>query len=56
MSFEILLLSWYGGVVAILGGLTLPLGPFRPWSFRLGVAVITAAAATMALEFVDLSS
>jgi hypothetical protein len=56
VTFELLLLSWYGGVAAILGGLTLPLGPFRPWSFRLGVAVITAAAATMALEFVDLPS
>ena len=54
MSFELLLLTWYGGVAAILGGLTLPLGPFRPWSFRIGVAVIAAAAATMALEFVSL--
>jgi len=55
VSFELLLLSWYGGVAAILSGLTLPLGPLRPWTFRLGVAVITAAAATMALEFVDLN-
>ena len=54
MSFELLLLTWYAGVAAILSGIALPLGPFRPWSFRLGVAVITAAAATMALEFVDL--
>ncbi|MDA0351132.1 MAG: hypothetical protein O3A10_02835 [Chloroflexi bacterium] len=54
MSFELLLLSWYGGVAAILGGLTLPLGPLRPWTFRLGVAVITAAAVTMGIEYLFL--
>jgi hypothetical protein len=52
MTLELLLLSWYGGIAAILGGITLPLGPLRPWTFRLGVAVITASAATMAFEFV----
>jgi hypothetical protein len=52
MTLELLLLSWYGGIAAILSGIMLPLGPFRPWTFRLGVAVITASAATMAFEFV----
>ena len=54
MSIEVLLVTWYGGIAAIVGGLTLPLGPVRPWAFRLGVAVITAAAVTMAIEFVAL--
>lgn len=52
MSLEILLLTWYGGIAAILSGLTLPLGPIRPWAFRIGVAVITAAAVTMGVEFI----
>ena len=54
MSLEILLLIWYVGITAILSGMTLPLGPFRPWTFRAGVALITAAAVTMGVEFVAL--
>ncbi len=56
MSLELLLLSWYGGIAAILSGLTLPLGPVRPWAFRIGVAVITAAAVTMGVEFIATSA
>jgi hypothetical protein len=56
MNIEVLLLTWYVGVGAILGGLTVPLGPFRPWAFRLGVAVITASAAAMAYEYVVLQN
>jgi hypothetical protein len=54
VSLEVLLLSWYGGVAAIIGGLALPMGHRRAWLFRIGLAVITASAATMALEFVEL--
>lgn len=55
MSFELLLVGWYIGVAAILGGLTVPLGPFRPWTFRAGVALITATAVTMGIEFAVLA-
>ncbi len=55
MNLELLLLIWYVGIAAILGGLTVPLGPLRPWTFRAGVAVITASAVTMGFEFIVLA-
>ncbi len=54
MSLELLLLTWYSGAIAIVGGMTVPLGPIRPWAFRLGTATMAASAAVMAYEFVRL--
>lgn len=54
MSLEFLLILWYAGVTAIAGGIMLPLGPLRPWTFRAGVSLITAAAITMAFEYIVL--
>jgi hypothetical protein len=56
MSLEMLLATWYAGVLAIVGGMTVPMGLLRPWVFRLGTATMTASAAVMAYEFVRLPS
>jgi len=53
-SLEILMVTWYAGVLAIVGGMTVPLGPFRPWAFRLGTATVAASAAVLVYEFVKL--
>jgi len=55
MSLEFLLIIWYAGVTAIASGITLPLGPLRPWTFRAGVSLITAAAITMGIEYIVLT-
>jgi len=54
MSLEVLMATWYAGVLAIASGMTIPLGTARPWVLRLGTATMAAAAAVMAYEFVRL--
>ena len=54
MSLEILMVTWYTGVVGIAGGMTVPLGPARIWVLRAGTAIMASAAAVMAYEFVHL--
>jgi hypothetical protein len=54
MSLEVLMATWYTGVLAIASGMTVPLGPARIWVLRAGTAIMAAAAAVMAYEFVRL--
>ena len=54
MSIEVLMATWYTGVLAIAGGMTVPLGPARIWVLRAGTAIMGAAAAVMTYEFVRL--
>ena len=54
MSLEVLMATWYTGVFAIAGGMTVPLGPARVWVLRTGTAIVATAAAVMAYEFVKL--
>jgi hypothetical protein len=54
LALETLMATWYVGVLAIAGGMTVPLGPARIWVLRFGTAIMAAAAAVMAYEFVHL--
>ena len=54
MTLEVLLASWYVGVLAIVGGMAAPLGPLRPWALRVGTAVMVASGAVLVYEFVRL--
>jgi hypothetical protein len=54
IALETMMAIWYVGVIAIAGGMTVPLGPARIWVLRSGTAIMAAAAAVMAYEFVHL--
>lgn len=54
MSLEVLMATWYTGVLAIASGMTVPLGPARIWVLRAGTAIMASAATAMAYEFVKL--
>ena len=54
IALETLMATWYVGVVGIAAGMTVPLGPARIWVLRSGTAIMAAAAAVMAYEFVRL--
>lgn len=55
MTIELLLATWYTGAIAIVSGMTVPLGPIRPWAFLFGTATMASSAAVMAYQFVHLN-